>query len=421
MILNRVVVDGITYLIYTNYSSGGLGATGYEEQYYVMQYTNANWNLIGSGMTGGHGGGHYTRFEDGQAIEDQYFESGEEQKLKSYFFDMGIDIITMFDDDTPEIYNVRNADAFSILAVDIDAEHQDGGRSGTLTYTVTDGTNLRNMPEKDNSQNSGNEEELYKAYLKNQLQVHRIGTVSMSGTLYAKKDWPPEVVGDWLEADGYIAADIYDYDGDGVKDLLLIDNGISASKFGEKDNAFSTSYKILTIENGEVEYKDVGSTMAFFGQHSTDDVWAVFNRVEVEDTCYLVYTTGSCTVLDESLAEVRYTVAQYDGKEFKNVLEGISYARSGGTAYWLYENDSVSLGPDEIATFKSLFKELGIDIVMRYDEDYKEDYVVRNEDAVFIASIRTDAQMDGDMQTQDCTGVITYTVNDGTDLHSIAP
>ena len=143
MILNRVVVDGITYLIYTNYSSGGLGASGYEEQYYVMQYKNANWKLIGSGMTEGYGGGHYTRFENGQALEDEYFEPGEEQKLKAYFSEMGIDIITMFDDDTLELYNVRNADAFSILAVDIDAEHQEGGHSGIMTYTVTDGTGLR--------------------------------------------------------------------------------------------------------------------------------------------------------------------------------------------------------------------------------------------------------------------------------------
>ncbi len=279
-------------------------------------------------------------------------------------------------------------------------------------------------PQQDIEENSKNEEKLYKAYLNNQLQVQKLGKVSMSGTLYAKKDWTPEVVGDWLQAEGYIAADIFDYDGDGVKDMLLVTNGISPVVMGD-DSYFHTTYEMFTIENGEVVQKDTISTMAFWGQHSTDDVWAVFNRVLIGDTCYLVYTNGSCTVLDESLAQVRYTVVQYDGKECKTVLEGISYGNSGSTAYWSFENggngDCIDLGRDEIETFKQLFKKKGIDIVMRYDEDYKEDYVVRNEDAVFIASMRIDAKIDGDMNEQDCTGIITYTVNDGTDLHSITP
>lgn len=143
LILNRVEVEGITYLVYTYFSKGGLGATGYMEQHYVMQYIDGNWQLIGFSIAEGYGGGHYARFENGQTVEDDYFEPGEDQRLKSCFAKMGIDIITMFDDDTPELYNVRNADAFSILAVDVDATFDEGYRSGSMTYTVTDGTGLR--------------------------------------------------------------------------------------------------------------------------------------------------------------------------------------------------------------------------------------------------------------------------------------
>jgi len=305
IVLNRVEVDGVTYLVYTTHSEGSIVVTGWYDGYYVMQFTGNDWKLVGEGFAEGYGGGSYNRLVDGEVIEWITFEPGNDQELTSYFAEIGIDIVTMFDDNKPEKYNVRNKNAFSILVVDLEGEPQEGFRSAIMNYTVTDGTNLRNkpqetnlrnMPEENNSPNSGTEEEIYKAYLNNQLQTEQLGAVSMSGTLFAKQEWPPEVVGDWLEADGYIAADIYDYDGDGVKDLLVIDNG-RMSLATREDTVFHTHYDMLTIEGGQVVYKDGGSTMAYFGRQSTDDVWAVFNRVEVDDTCYLVYTTGSCTVL----------------------------------------------------------------------------------------------------------------------------
>ncbi|MBE5941560.1 MAG: RNA polymerase sigma factor [Lachnospiraceae bacterium] len=143
--LNRVVVDGVTYLTYTIFSRGGLDYDGGADRYYVMQYADGEWDFIAKAHAEPPFYASYTRFVDGQAIQEGPFTSGDVHEINKRFEELGIigmAIGMVSDVDGVEAYNVKNENAVPIFMININGEWQDE-HTAVMTYTVTDGTGLR--------------------------------------------------------------------------------------------------------------------------------------------------------------------------------------------------------------------------------------------------------------------------------------
>ncbi len=143
--LNRVVVDGVTYLTYTIFSRGGLDYDGGVDCYYVMQYVDGEWKFIAKAHEEPVFYATYTKFIDGQAVQEGPFTSGDGHEINERFEELGIiGMVTGMASEAngTDAYNVKNENAVPIFMININGEWQDE-QTAIMTYTVTDGTGLR--------------------------------------------------------------------------------------------------------------------------------------------------------------------------------------------------------------------------------------------------------------------------------------
>ena len=296
-----------------------------------------------------------------------------------------------------------------ILLYNLASKQEEAEQTTTQVVEQTEAT-TEAVTEETTTEEQLSEEDIYYAYLQDEL-IPKYGLVETydSTNLPSEEEvyatdamltWNETDEHDWLDAEGILAADIFDYDQDGVKDLLLVYNERKTLyEYGTKDYLV-LQLTMYTIEESQVVSKVTsnmkwGENAVESGKLAVNDghyCSIILNRVMVDDVCYLVFSDeyGSSIYLGDGWS-IGYQVLEYNENQFMTVESGGGFF----DGYW-YDNyadgeyvDTVEVDYTKRDTMQNHFREMGIDLILdgHYGAEQEiGEYNISNADAQCIAA-----------------------------------